>query len=181
MERGNSFMSNKRYHDAKSCYQNAQYQEWTEIADAFILEQTAEELARSVQSSEKDRAKAAFRHAGDAFVALPHDPDWARHGGICYARAGDHRKSGIAFLSVPAYAEAAQQFWQCGDFDALYSILLRHKVYLKPEDAQRMVDRLKLHFLKVSDYEWVLLSHYGESFLIRCTGESALFLMPKMT
>jgi tetratricopeptide (TPR) repeat protein len=155
MERGTSFMNNKKYQHAKFCYEKANAQEYIDIANAYLLRENAENLERSSKPMERERSKAAFKLAGDAFVHLPHHPTWAKLGGFCYARGNEHRKAGHAFLSADAYPEAAQQFWQVGDFDELHKILVQHRAELKPEEGRRMTERLKLHFLKAENYKYV--------------------------
>jgi hypothetical protein len=146
-------MQNRQYSSARFCYQRANAGSWTAVADAFILQQAAENLARSPKTSERERRKDAFLKAGRAFLSLERNPEWSNLAGICFARGGDHRNSGHAFLSVPLYTNAIHQFRECEDIDALYSIISNHRTSLKAKDAERLADHLKLYFCKSKDYK----------------------------
>ncbi len=153
MDRGTIFMNNKKYQQARFCYQKAKFQEGVDIADAYLLLQDAEDLSRSAQSSDRDRSRRSFIKAAEAFTTLPHHSDWARQGALCFARGGDHLRSGQAYLTVPAYPEAAREFWRATDFESLYGILRSHRASLPTAEAQYFGESLKLHFIKGGEYE----------------------------
>jgi tetratricopeptide (TPR) repeat protein len=155
-QQGRSLFKNKRYLQAKHCFERALLHREMDVAEAYYLREQARATLAGVRNS-ATRA-AAFKVAADAFVGCGASAKSERrfyyhNAAECYARSGDDQKAAEFYEMAAELTLATQHYRKAGLFDDAVRIIETSPDNVDKPVADTILDVARLQWFREHNLE----------------------------
>ena len=153
-ERGAVYFDNRNYNAARYSFERAGDTNLINVCQAYILQQTAEELARNPSEQDRSQTKRAFILAAEAFDSLPAKTrKWQRIAAECFGKGGNHLRAAKCFESANIYDKTLMHFWEAKAIDEAARVLCANREQLPSDIVEKYEGRLRNHYVRIGDFE----------------------------
>ncbi|KII86508.1 hypothetical protein PLICRDRAFT_44106 [Plicaturopsis crispa FD-325 SS-3] len=154
---GRSLFQNKRYLQAKHCFERASLPREVAVSQAYYLREEARAMPAGSRSSTAERMT-AFLVAAEAFHACAQEANkektaYFRNAADCYMQGGDDLKAARAFVDAEDYTSATLQYRKIGMFDDAISVITTYQAKVKPDVSKRITSVARLFYFQSGELE----------------------------
>ncbi|KAJ7293966.1 hypothetical protein C8J57DRAFT_1444990 [Mycena rebaudengoi] len=166
-EQGRKLFANKRYRQAKHCFERALRPRQVAMADAYYLRQEARKSPGGNSRRAIDARRAAFLEAAAAFLDCAREDKtfaYFRIAAECFEDAGDDLQAAQAYQDAREFTRSAELWRKLGRFDEAVAIVKAHKKEVRPDVVDKVVNVARLFYFKEQKFEKAneLFSSYEE-------------------
>jgi tetratricopeptide (TPR) repeat protein len=157
-EQGRKLFANKRYRQAKHCFERALRPRQVAMADAYYLRQEARKSPGGNSRRAIDARRAAFLEAAAAFLDCAREDKtfaYFRIAAECFEDAGDDLQAAQAYQDAREFTRSAELWRKLGRFDEAVAIVKAHKKEVRPDVVDKVVNVARLFYFKEQKFEYV--------------------------
>lgn len=156
---GKSLFQNKRYLQAKHCFERASLHREVAVADAYHLREQARAIPAGSRHTNFARFE-AFLAAASAFVdcanvATKEKRAYFRNAADCFIQGGNDRKAAHAYMDAEEYNLAAKLYRKCGMFDEAVQVAKDYEKMMDANVVESIIDVARLFYFKEHNLECV--------------------------
>ncbi|KAF7340216.1 UvrD-like helicase ATP-binding domain-containing protein [Mycena venus] len=167
-EQGRKLFANKRYRQAKHCFERALLFRHAAMAGAYYLRAEARQcpLGKSRQAIQARRT--AFLDAAAAFLDCAKEEGtlaYFRIAAECFEDAGEDLQAADIYLEAKEYTRSTELYRKLGKFDEAVDIVQKHREDVRPEVVANVTNVARLYYFKEQKLEKAnaLFSSYEEA------------------
>lgn len=149
-----TLFDNRRYLQARRCYERADLLRESGVAYAYYLREQARGTAKTRKTTDNARTT-AFIAAAEAFLESATQPStrkesvaYHRNAAECFIEAGDERRAADAYLRAEEFTRSAKLYRKAGSFDEAVHVVQTYRQKIAEDDAEAILDVAKLHYVK---------------------------------
>ncbi|KAH7926210.1 hypothetical protein BV22DRAFT_1063475 [Leucogyrophana mollusca] len=152
---GRSLFQHKRYSQAMHCFERASLPREVAVAKAYQLR----EHARAMTGGATKTSQKAFLGVADAFAgcgaaaAGKERLQYYYNAADCYARGGDDRRAGAAYIEAHEYGLAAKRYRKAALFADTLQILKSHREKIPSDTFNELLDVCRLYYYSQEDVQ----------------------------
>ncbi|KAJ6577097.1 hypothetical protein B0H10DRAFT_1963249 [Mycena sp. CBHHK59/15] len=165
---GRKLFANKRYRQAKHCFERALLPRQAAIAEAYYLRQEARKSAGGNTRKAIEARKSAFLEAAAAFLVcarVERELAYFRIAGECFEDAGHDLRAAQAYQDAREFTRSAELYRKLGKFDEAVAIVKGHEDDIRPEVVANVINVARLFYFKEQKLDKAneLFSSYEEA------------------
>ncbi|KAK7064824.1 UvrD-like helicase ATP-binding domain-containing protein [Favolaschia claudopus] len=167
-DQGRKLFTNKRYRQAKHCFERALLPQQAAMAEAYHLRAEARKCPTSNNRQAIQTRKTAFLQAASAFMECAKEEGtraYFRIAAECFETVGEELLAAEVYLKAQAYTKSAELYRKLGKFDEAVDIVQKHKEEITPAVVSNVTNVARLFYYKEQSFDkaHALFSSYEEA------------------